>query len=592
MLISAMNFARHFIAWQQKSLRTYATDVEAKAMLLIIGLAALGVAFYIWLHGVYPSFWTALRHTAFNLVSIATDCGLVSQDYGAWPAFAPMTILMLSCYCANTGSTGGGIKMFRTLVLFRQAARELFLLVHPQAVTPVKIGGQVVANKIVFAVLAFVVLYFGTVVTLTFMLLASGLDFLSSFSAIIACINNAGPGLGMVGPSSNYQGLTDFQTWVCALAMLLGRLEIFSVLILFTPRLLAQVTDGQAQVFRQDRTTGAEGIRDPGAAAAGDRGRDRGDPRSPRDEAVRGPALDVAGARLRAAARAVRRPDAVPGPSSQTNSSGSATSHNRQAARPGTYRRKGDHVDVYVRAFRFSDQQQAAQQLRISFDGESISELTNPQGVDVPVIRLDPLLIGSIFPIHGEDRIVVSPDQVPPMLPAALKAVEDRKFDSHHGVDPLAILRALVTNVRAGQVEQGGSTLTQQLVKSYFLDSRRTLRRKAEEAVMAVILESRFEKADIMNAYINEIYLGQDGRRAVHGFGLASQFYFGKPLAECELHEIALLVTIVRGPSYYDPRRHPKRDARATQSRAEAARRARRGEAGRCRGARCASRSA
>ena len=230
-----------------------------------------------------------------------------------------------------------------------------------------------------------------------------------------------------------------------------------------------------------------------------------------------------------------------------------------QAARPGTYRRKGDHVDVYVRAFRFSDQQQAAQQLRISFDGESISELTNPQGVDVPVIRLDPLLIGSIFPIHGEDRIVVSPDQVPPMLPAALKAVEDRKFDSHHGVDPLAILRALVTNVRAGQVEQGGSTLTQQLVKSYFLDSRRTLRRKAEEAVMAVILESRFEKADIMNAYINEIYLGQDGRRAVHGFGLASQFYFGKPLAECELHEIALLVTIVRGPSYYDPRRHPQR---------------------------------
>jgi trk system potassium uptake protein TrkH len=235
MLIAAMNFARHFIAWQQKSLRTYATDVEAKAMLLIIGIATLGVAFYIWLHGVYPSYLTALRHTAFNLVSIATDCGFVSQDYGSWPMFAPMIILMLSCYCANTGSTGGGIKMFRTLVLFRQAVRELFLLVHPQAVTPVKIGGQVVANKIVFAVLAFVVLYFGTVVTLTFMLLSSGLDFVSSFSAIIACINNAGPGLGIVGPSSNFQGLTDFQTWVCALAMLLGRLEIFSFLVLLTP---------------------------------------------------------------------------------------------------------------------------------------------------------------------------------------------------------------------------------------------------------------------------------------------------------------------------------------------------------------------
>ena len=175
------------------------------------------------------------------------------------------------------------------------------------------------------------------------------------------------------------------------------------------------------------------------------------------------------------------------------------------------------------------------------------------------MIRLDPLLIGSIFPIHGEDRIVVSPAQVPPLLPEALKAVEDRKFDTHHGVNPLAILRALFVNVRAGQVEQGGSTLTQQLVKSYFLDSRRTLGRKAEEAVMAVILESRFEKADIMNAYINEIYLGQDGQRAIHGFGLASQFYFGKPLAELDLREIALMVAIVRGPSYYDPRRHPER---------------------------------
>jgi penicillin-binding protein 1B len=227
--------------------------------------------------------------------------------------------------------------------------------------------------------------------------------------------------------------------------------------------------------------------------------------------------------------------------------------------RPGTFKRRGDKVEVYVRAFRFSDEQQAAQRLRVGFSGDTITTLANDRGADVPVYRLDPLLIGSIFPIHGEDRIVVSPDQVPPLLPAALKAVEDRKFDSHHGVNPLAILRALFVNVRAGQVEQGGSTLTQQLVKSYFLDSRRTIRRKAEEAVMAFILESRFEKADIMNAYINEIYLGQDGRRAVHGFGLASQFYFGKPLGELNLPEVALMVAIVRGPSYYDPRRHADR---------------------------------
>jgi trk system potassium uptake protein TrkH len=235
MLIAAMNFSRHFIAWRQKSLRTYLTDVEAGAMLLIIGLSTLGVALFIWAHGVYPSFWTSLRHVAFNLVSIATDCGFVSQDYATWPVLAPMWILMLSCYCANTGSTGGGIKMIRTLVLFRQAARELLMLVHPQAVTPVRVGGQVVQNQVVFAVLAFVVLYFGVVVVLTFVLLGSGLDFVSAFSAIIACINNAGPGLGVVGPASNFQGLTDFQTWVCSLAMLLGRLEIFSFLVLFTP---------------------------------------------------------------------------------------------------------------------------------------------------------------------------------------------------------------------------------------------------------------------------------------------------------------------------------------------------------------------
>jgi len=227
--------------------------------------------------------------------------------------------------------------------------------------------------------------------------------------------------------------------------------------------------------------------------------------------------------------------------------------------RPGTYRRRGDDLRVYVREFRFPDERQEARALRLSFAGGTVTGLEDAAGGEVAVVRLDPLLIGSIFPLHGEDRIVVSPEEVPPLLPQALTAVEDRKFDSHHGVNPLAILRALFVNVRAGQIEQGGSTLTQQLVKSYFLDSRRTLRRKAEEAVMAVILEARYEKADIMNAYINEIYLGQDGRRAVHGFGLGSQFYFGKPLAELDLPEIALMVAVIRGPSYYDPRRQPER---------------------------------
>ena len=235
MIVSAMNFSRHFVAWQSRSLRPYTRDPEATAMLWVLGVSTLCVSIYIWLHGVYPSFWTSLRHVAFSLVTFALTAGFATQDYSAWPVFAPMVIVMLSCYTCNTGSTGGGIKMFRTLVLVKQAIRELMLQVHPQAVTPVKIRNQVVSNKIVFAVLAFVVLYFGTVVSLTFVLLASGLDFISAFTAIIACINNAGPGLGVVGPASNYQGLSDFQTWVCSTAMLLGRLEIFSVVVLFTP---------------------------------------------------------------------------------------------------------------------------------------------------------------------------------------------------------------------------------------------------------------------------------------------------------------------------------------------------------------------
>ncbi len=227
--------------------------------------------------------------------------------------------------------------------------------------------------------------------------------------------------------------------------------------------------------------------------------------------------------------------------------------------RPGTYRRDGGRIDIASRRVELWDEVREPQGIRISAGPRGIEGVWDARGKDIPIIRLDPLLIGSIFPIHGEDRIVVKPDEVPPLLPAALKVVEDRKFDKHHGIDPLAILRAAWANLRAGHIEQGGSTLTQQLVRSYFLDERQTLGRKLREALMALILEARFEKDDLMNAYINEIYLGQDGRRAVHGFGLASRFYFGKPLEELDLSEVALLVAVVRGPSYYDPRRHPQR---------------------------------
>ena len=227
--------------------------------------------------------------------------------------------------------------------------------------------------------------------------------------------------------------------------------------------------------------------------------------------------------------------------------------------RPGTYREQANRIDVALRPATFADETRPASILTVSVGVNGIESLHDSAGKDVAIVRLEPELIGSIFPTHGEDRIIVTPQQVPALLPAALKAVEDRNFDTHHGVDPVGIARAMWVNVRAGQIEQGGSTLTQQLVKSYFLDSRRTAERKLREAAMALALEAHFSKADLMNAYINEIFLGQDGDRAIHGFGLASQFYFGKPLSELDLSEVALLVSIVRGPSYYDPRRHPDR---------------------------------
>jgi trk system potassium uptake protein len=235
MLIAAMNFATHFLVWREKSFTPLWGDVEALTTVGVVLTSCFGIAIFLQWQGVYSSFWTALRHASFNLVSLATDCGFASVDFNQWPIFAPMWMLLLSCLTASSGSTGGGIKMVRTLILFKQAGREFLTLLHPAVVNPMKIGGAVIANNIVFSVLGFVFLYFMSVATLTFLLLISGLDFISAFSAIIACINNAGPGLGVVGPAGNYQELNDFQTWVCTIAMLLGRLEIFTLLILFTP---------------------------------------------------------------------------------------------------------------------------------------------------------------------------------------------------------------------------------------------------------------------------------------------------------------------------------------------------------------------
>ncbi len=236
-ILAAMNFATHFLAWSQRGVLAYFRDAEARAILGVLAVSCLGITLFLVLKGTYPDIPTALRYSVFNVVSIATDSGLHTQDYSHWPIFAPMWMMFLSSIVASSGSTGGGVKMIRTLVLTKQANRELNLLVHPNMVRPLKVGGNVIANRVVFAVLAFVFLYFMSLVALTFLQLASGLDFITAFSASLACLNNAGPGLGLVGPGSTYGVLNDFQTWVCSAAMLLGRLEVFTILVLFTPTL-------------------------------------------------------------------------------------------------------------------------------------------------------------------------------------------------------------------------------------------------------------------------------------------------------------------------------------------------------------------
>ena len=235
MVAASLNFARHFIALRRLTLQPYRKDPEARAIGAVLGVSIIGITLLLWLHGTYPQFSSALRHATFNVISMATTTGFVTENFETWPAFAPIWLLFLTCIVCSTGSTGGGIKMFRTLLLARQAGRELKLLVHPSAMWPVRIGGKPVPDHIGDSVLAFIFLYFMTVVTLTFAMLLTGLNFDSSFSAIVASINNAGPGLAAVGPSHNFSELSDVQTWICTAAMLVGRLEIFSVLVLFTP---------------------------------------------------------------------------------------------------------------------------------------------------------------------------------------------------------------------------------------------------------------------------------------------------------------------------------------------------------------------
>jgi trk system potassium uptake protein len=235
MLVAAINFATHFLAWRRVSLYPYRKDPEAKAMILVLSIAVLIVAGYLVLTGVYEDFTTALRYSAFNVVSMATTTGYANADYGRWPIFAPLLMLFLSSFASCSGSTGSGIKMVRAQILFKQIFRELLRTIHPRIYSPVKLADGPVSNATVFAVLAYLFMYVCSIIALTLLLTASGLDVISGFSAAVASLNNTGPGLGEVGPSTTYANLTDTQTWICSFAMLLGRLELFTLMVVLTP---------------------------------------------------------------------------------------------------------------------------------------------------------------------------------------------------------------------------------------------------------------------------------------------------------------------------------------------------------------------
>ncbi|TXI26200.1 MAG: TrkH family potassium uptake protein [Nitrosomonas sp.] len=234
MLISGINYATHFLVWRTNSLSSYQNDPEIRPYIYIVLSSCIFLAVYLWLMGVYDDPLHALRYAAFNTISVATTTGYSNTDYSLWPIFAPLWMLFLSGFCTSSGSTGGGIKMIRVRILYRQFFREMITIMHPQAVSPVKLGRNVISNQIIFAVLVFLFVYLSSIILITLLLTLSGLDEMTAFSAAVASFNNLGPGLNQIGPATTYASLSDFQIWICSFSMLLGRLEFYTLLIVFT----------------------------------------------------------------------------------------------------------------------------------------------------------------------------------------------------------------------------------------------------------------------------------------------------------------------------------------------------------------------
>lgn len=234
-LLSGINYATHFLALHGKSLAPYRRDPELPYFFGLLAASILGLTLYLMAQQVFADFGSALRYVAFHTISLATSLGLATTDYGQWPFFAQIWMLFLGSFIACSGSTGGGIKIIRAMILYKLVYHELLRAMHPNAIWPIRVGGIVIPPHVLSGVMAFGFVYTASFLFMTLLMIASGLDVVTAFSAVAATLNNTGPGLNAVGPATTFAVLSDFQTWICTFAMLLGRLEIFTLLVVLTP---------------------------------------------------------------------------------------------------------------------------------------------------------------------------------------------------------------------------------------------------------------------------------------------------------------------------------------------------------------------